>query len=165
MNASGQNPIGQTLGTEVPESASPDILNSIDAELAARHQSGPVAVYGHTYVLRTLTPIEEDWAEAYAADGTLVRVSKGRALTFAAAALVSIDHAPVETLFPTPKAQTSPDAFTSWATTRRNVIRWLGGKHPQFVERLYNAYLELDKEREAALGQLDPLPETTRGGP
>ena len=136
----------------LPDAELDPVLDAIDAELRGCHKTTePIEAFGGWYVLRTLDPEEEGWADEFTSGEQWWQVAKSTRAPRLAAALVSIGKSkeglkPIEACFKIPKVMTdeqralfenNPVVEQNWR--RRMALKWLvkkGTKHTRLLEVL-----------------------------
>jgi hypothetical protein len=157
----------------IPAAKRHKLLGIIDGELRGAHTKDTFEVLGHKYVLRTLDPVEEAWADSYVNGENFYQTARNRRAPYVAAALKAIDDTPVEELFTPPDdlpemqrelIDSSEEFRATWL--RDEVLKWLVSKdkHGPYVQMLYHCYLEVDTKRGEAFDNLDPLSKSRRTG-
>jgi hypothetical protein len=143
----------------------------IGQELRGCQSQEDFVVCGRTYTLRTLWPVEEEWADSLVDGSTIYQAGRNRRAPYVAAALVAVDGVPVQELFQLPDDTpdelrnlylSAPDALVSWR--RSEVFRWLKEEvQPPVLAELWGSYQVLEERRREALEKIGPL--STRTAP
>lgn len=148
-----------------PRAKTHPLLDSLGAQLGGTTTSETFEVSGHKYTLRTLSPLEESWADGFVAGENLYQAGRNRRAPYVAASLEAIDGTSVRELFVLPENTPddmketyarSPEAISDWR--RREVLRWVREvMPPPVLAELWVAYQELEKKRTEALEKIGPL--------
>ena len=158
---------------EAPRAKEHPLLKQLTGELRGCAMSETFDVAGHKYTLRSLSPLEESWADGHVDGQNLYQAGRNRRAPYVAAALEAIDGVNVRELFALPETGIEPavrevylnnDMFlTDWR--RGQVLRFVAEDlQPEVLMQLWNSYLELAGRREEALEKLGPLSKRTSIG-
>ena len=148
-----------------PRAKAHPLLDSLGAQLTGTQTSDTFEVSGHKYTLRTLTPLEESWADGFVGGENLYQAGRNRRAPYVAAALEGVDGTSVRELFVLPENTPedmretygkSPEAYADWR--KREVLRWVREvMPPPVLGELWTAYQELEGRRTEALEKIGPL--------
>jgi len=155
-----------------PKAKRHPVLDDIKNELTGCHVHDIFEVSGRKYELRTLTPLEESWADGFVDGQNFYQTGRNRRAPYVAAALVSIDGVAMTELFVFPTDEASEgmnelmkDKAFADGWRRREALDWLTqSSQPSVLDELWACYLELSERRNKALETVGPLSKRTPTG-
>jgi hypothetical protein len=162
---------GRVNWAKLPRAKRDAMLTDYSQALKGCHKQGTFSAFGMFYTLRTLDPADETWTLQFIQGEDYYALGKSRRPPTVAAAIVAMGRdeksmKPVEELFQIPpdlpevsKHLITRSEFFERDWRRTEVLRYLmePENHETVIAYLYNCYLGLERERNEALGALDPL--------
>lgn len=137
-------------------------LDLLKQDLTKGFIESEVSVFGHKFVLRTLTEDDEVWADSYVRISSPVAILSSQKAPQLAAAIKSMDGIPTESLFEYPddmekarkeELDSNPVLKRYWIYTQMLYFLSEDGNRP-FISKLHAEYDKLTSQRNEALNKI-----------